>query len=254
MSEAFTTSGESSDITAGPAPQLQGLFIPGIDNSQFVDGFGMVTPWGGGSTTRRYGDYGISAEVSQQSTQLNDLATGFIPGGATYNLEGFVGPQGPVGPPGPPGLPGIGLTSLPFGYVLPINSNYFVELPHNIDEINDLGTAADKLVYTSESNTFYGFVWEKTSIDASVKSWNDSDSNTDGSFLIIAADAGVYVSTDNGDSWAKYTPDSDDFIRTSCAASNGRAVVLGDTNREDGTIWTTVDYGANWVEKTVGAE
>ena len=97
MSEVFVNSGENSDITAGPAPQLQGLFIPGIDNSEFVDGFGIVTPWGGGRTARRYGDYGISTEISNQDTQLNDIARGLIPAEGGYNFEGFEGPQGPRG-------------------------------------------------------------------------------------------------------------------------------------------------------------
>ncbi|KKK76410.1 hypothetical protein LCGC14_2863910, partial [marine sediment metagenome] len=84
-----------------------------------------------------------------------------------------------------------------------------------------------------------------------VKSWNDSDINTDGSFFIIAADAGIYISTNDGDSWRKDNPDADDYIQVSCAASNGRAVALGNTGREEGKIWTTTDYGVNWVEKTV---
>lgn len=251
MSEVFTSSGESSDITAGPPPNLQGLFIPGIDNPEFVDGFGIVTPWGGGNTARRYGDYGISTEISRQSTQLGDLASSLIPaegGGISYGLEG---PQGIQGIPGPQGLPGI-VTIM--GLNLPQNSNFLTELPHNIDSIDALGTAANKLVYTSEYNIFYGFVWTITDIDADVKSWNDSDINTNGSFFIIAADAGVYVSTNDGDSWSKYNPDADDYIQASCAGATGRAVVVGDNNREDGIIWVTTDYGVNWTEKTVGAE
>jgi len=152
MADVFTTSGENPENVAVPTPQLQGMFVPSIDNSMAIDGLGIVTPWGAGGTARRYSDYGLSAEVSQQSTQLNDLATGFIPGGgAAYNLEGLVGPQGPRGPAGPPGI--MGLTSLPSGYVLPVNSNFLADLPHNIDEINNLGTAVDRLVYTSEYTT-----------------------------------------------------------------------------------------------------
>lgn len=247
MSESFNISGESSNITAGPPPQLQSLFIPGIDNSQFIDGFGVVTPWGGGGTARRYGDYGISTEISSQSTQLNDLASSLIPtegDGISFGLEG---PQGIQGIPGRDGLPGI-ITVM--GLNLPFNSNFLTELPHNLDLMNALGTAANKLIYTSAYTAYRNFVWSNTSI-AAVKSWNDSDINTDASFLIIAGDAGIYISTDDGDSWNTYTPDDDTYIQASCAASGGKAVVLGNTYREDGKIWITSDYGVNWTEKTV---
>ena len=155
MPEAFADSGESSEITAGGTPQLQGSFIPGIDDSQFTDGFGIVTPWGGGSTLRRYKEYGISTD---RDTQLNDLAFGLTPsaeaGGLGYGLQGDRGPQGP---PGPQGLPGI---VIGFGLNLPPyfqqNTNFLVELPHNIDQINQLGTAADRLIYTSAYTTTEG--------------------------------------------------------------------------------------------------
>ena len=255
MSEAFNISGESSNITAGPAPALQGLFIPGIDNPLALDGFGIVTPWGGGGTARKYGDYGLSTEISRQDTQLRDLASSLIPaegGGLAYGLQGDRGPQGI---PGPQGLPGI-ITL--FGLNLPPsfsdNSNFVATLPHNVDQINNLGTGVDQLTYTSEYNTFYGFVWALTNIDAAVNSWNDSDINTDGSFFIIAADAGIYISVNDGDSWTKYNPDADDYVQASCAQSGGRAVVLGDSGREDGKLWFTDDYGASWTERTVGAE
>jgi len=153
MSEAFNISGESSDITAGPAPQLQGLFVPGIDNPLAVDGFGLSIPWGGGGTARRYGDYGISTEISRQSTQLNDLAGSLISaegGGLGYGIQGDKGPQGIQGPRG---LPGI-ITVMDLN--LPQNSNFLAALPHNIDQINDLGTATDKLIYTSAYTSYGG--------------------------------------------------------------------------------------------------
>ena len=141
MADVFTTSGENTESVAAPTPQLQGMFVPSIDNAMATDGLGIVTPWGGGGTARRYGDYGLSAEVSRQSTQLNDLATGFIPGGgATYNFEGLVGPQGI---PGRDGIDGI------THFVVAPNSNFLTALPHNIDLINALGTAVDKLIYTN---------------------------------------------------------------------------------------------------------
>ena len=244
MAEAFNISGESSDITAGPPPNLQGLFIPEIDNSQFVDGFGIVTPWGGGSTARRYGDYGISTEISRQATQLSDLASSLIPaegGGISFGQEG---PRGLQGFPGRDGIDGIiHIVGVP-------NSNFLAELPHNLDLINALGTASDKLIYTSALTAYRNFVWANTPI-AAVKSWNDSDIDVDASFLIIAADAGIYISTDDGDTWGKDNPDDDTYIQTSCAGASGEAVVLGNAYRENGTIWVTDDYGVNWSEKTV---
>lgn len=146
MAEIFSTSGEKSENVVAPTPLLQGLFVPGIDNPLAVDGFGIVTPWGGGGTVRKYNDYGISGDISRQSTQLNDLASSLIPaegGGISYSLEGL---QGIQGIPGPQGLPGI-ITVM--GLNLPQNTNFLTELPHNIDQINDLGTAVDKLIYTN---------------------------------------------------------------------------------------------------------
>ena len=248
MSEIFVNSGENSNNFSTPTPRLQGLFLPGMDNPLAVDGLGIVTPWGGGGMAREYTEYGYAPE---QNTQLNDLASSLIPaggGGISFGLEGIPGIQGVRGPRGLPGIVTI------LGLNLPQNSNFVAALPHNADQINNLGTAIDQLTYTSEYNTFYGFVWAITNIDAAVKSWNDSDINTDGSFFIIASDAGIYVSVNDGDSWTKYNPDADDYVQASCAQSGGRAVVVGDSEREDGKIWYTDDYGVNWVQKTVGAE
>lgn len=247
MAEIFTTSGEKSENVVAPTPLLQGLFVPGIDNSLAVDGFGIVTPWGGGGTARKYSDYGISGDISRQTTQLGDLASSLIPAegaGITYNWEGLIGPQGI---PGRDGLDGIIHI---MGLNQPQNSNFLTALPHNLDLMNALGTAADKFLYTSAYTAYRNFVWDKTSID-SVKSWNESDINTDASFFIIAGSVGIYVSTDGGDTWDKYNPYADAYIQTNCAASGGKAVVLGETDRASGKIWITDDYGVNWTEKTV---
>jgi len=248
LADVFSTSGVDSDNAIAPTPQLQGLFISGIDNSQFIDGFGIVTPWGGGGTARRYGDYGISTEISSQNTQLNDLAGGFTSaegGGLGYGVQGDRGPRGLRGIQGLPGIINI------MGLNLPQNSNFLARLPHNLDLINSLGTAGNKLIYTSEYTTYNNFVWEKTSIDSDVKSWNDSGINTDASFFIIAADTGIYISTDDGDTWDKKNPDSDTYEQTNCESSGGDAVVLGTDGRDRGAILITSDYGVNWTEKTV---
>ena len=177
MAEVFTNSGENSNNVVVPPPQLQGIFLPGIDDTQKIDGFGVVTPFGGGSTVRKYFDYGISAEGPQQNTQLNDLSRINPTGGTTYNFEGLVGPQGPIGPPGPRGI--SSLSSLPYGYVLPANSNFLAALPHNIDQINALGTAADKMIYTDGFDTFTEFIWEESTPGGDAYSVDLSYTSTD---------------------------------------------------------------------------
>ncbi|KKM21892.1 hypothetical protein LCGC14_1630900, partial [marine sediment metagenome] len=173
MSEIFVNSGEDSKNFSTPTPRLQGLFLPSMDNPLAVDGLGIVTPWGGGGTARKYTEYGY---VPEQNIQLNDLASSLIPaegGGFSFGLEG---PQGLRGFPGQRGLPGI-ITVL--GLNLPTNSNFVAALPHNIDQINALGTAVDKLAYTDSYGEFYSdFVWTErmTTIlgDAALKDTCDS--------------------------------------------------------------------------------
>jgi len=252
VAEVFNISGESDGSVVAPSPQLQGLFIPGIDNPLASDGFGIVTPWGGGSTARRYGDYGISTEISSQSTQLYDLASNLVPtgGGATFNLEGLIGPQGPQGPQGPPGPPGItGFSSLPYGYVLPMNSNFLAAFPHNLDQINDLGTAANKLIYTDGYNSYYDeesfFEWESALFQPFI---NDMDVNDDGSFCVIADDDYIYTSTNYGISWGSAAPDSERYDFASCDGASGKAVVVGYPSAADGIIRVTTDYGVSWSE------
>ena len=142
MAEVFVNSGEGESGASAPGPVLQGVFIPGIDIPNAQDGFGLITPLGGGSTTRRYTGYGISREVSSQHTQLNDLSSTMFGGGTTsYNFEGLVGPTGPAGAVGPAGLPGVGTG-------LSISPGMF-GLEHTLEEIQDLGTAVDQMIYTS---------------------------------------------------------------------------------------------------------
>jgi len=244
MSELFSSSGQSTDVSVA-IPNLQNSFIPGLDNPNMADGLGIVYPLGGAGSARKYSEYGISAEGSLQDNFLDNLAQAlYTPTGGGY--EGIQGERGPQGLQGIPGLPGIsGVVSFP-----PMNSNYLTELPENIDQINDLGTAADKIIYTSTYTTYYKFTWVKTSI-AAIKSWNESDINEDASLFIIAADAGIYVSTDDGDSWDKYNPDADTYLQANCAASGGKAVALGTGGRDRGAILISSDSGVNWAEKTI---
>ena len=245
MGEAFVHSGENSNNAGVPAPRLQGIFLPGIDTPDMQDGFGLITPLGGGATARRYTQYGISDIISPGETELHDLTINPA-GGQTFNFEGLIGPQGI---PGPPGAPGI--TQIVIGVGSNSNSSFLTALPENLDQINDLGTASSRMIYTSAYTAITNFVWTKTDIDATINSWNDSGINTDGSFLIIAADAGIYVSTDDGDSWDKYNPDADTYEQTNCESSGGDAVVLGTSGKDRGAILVTSDSGVNWTEKTV---
>ena len=241
MGDIFVNSGKDSGSVVAPTPRLQGIFIPGIDVPKIQDGFGLISPLGGGTTARQYTQYGVSNTISPQETQLHDLAIAPAEG-LTFNFEGLVGPQGIPGPPGPPGITQI---------IEAPNSNFLTDLPDNLDQINDLGTAIDQLIYTSDYNTINNFVWTKTDIDSNVKSWNDSGINTDGSFLIIAADAGIYVSTNDGDSWNKYNPDSDAYEQVSCESSGGDALALGTAGKDRGAILMSSNSGVDWTEKTV---
>ncbi len=242
MAEIFVHSGESSGSAEVPTPRLQGIFLPGIDAPNIQDGFGFITPLGGGATGRQYTQYGVSDIISAQETQLHDLTINPA-GGQTFNFEGLIGPQGI---PGPPGAPGITQVIIGGG-----SSSFLTELPDNIKQINNLGTTIDRLLYTSAYTTIVNFVWTKTDIDSIVNSWNDSDINTDGSFLIIAADDGLYVSTDDGASWDKYNPDSDTYEQTSCESSGGDAVTLGTDGKDRGAFLKTGNFGVNWSEITV---
>jgi len=242
MAEVFTTSGESSDNVAVPSPILQGFLLPSIDNSQAVDGFGVVIPWGGGSTTRKYSDYGISAEVSRQSTQLNDLATGFIPGGgATYNLEGLVGPQGAPGKDG---------TILIIHQGVGINSSYLTALPHNLDLINDLGTAVDKFIYTDAYTTYSETVWtERTPIANADNSWQSLASDSDGSNLIAGLYIGrLFTSANAGVSWTERQPAgaSDKYWGSVASDDDGSNLIAGVYL---GRLYTSANSGVNWTER-----
>ena len=252
MSEVFTTSGESSDITAGPAPQLQGLFIPGIDNSQAVDGFGIVTPWGGGSTVRRYGDYGISTEISRQSTQLGDLASSFIPvegGGISLSLEGLIGPQGIQGISGQDGI------TLILHEYTGLNSNFLSALPHNLDLIKDLGTAIDQMIYTDAYNTYTteSLTWTERQPAGDVnRSWLRVASDSDGSHLIAAAYAGrLYTSADFGVNWTERQPAGDVNKQWYSVASDsdGSHLIAGIGGPTGGRLYTSADSGVNWTER-----
>lgn len=240
MGEIFSTSGENSNNVGTPPPFLQGVFIPGIDNQEIQDGFGLVIPLGGGKTAKRYAPYGISIITGPQENQLYDLSK--VPAeGANFSFEGLIGPQGIAGRDGIDGIIQV---------IVAPNSSFLTALPDTLDQLNILGTAIDKMLYTSAYTTTANFVWTNSPI-AAVKSWNEADINDDATFHIIAGDVGIYVSVDTGSSWNTYDPNSEVYSQVQCADSGGKAVVLGADSSGTGSIWTTIDYGVNWVEKTV---
>ena len=244
MSELFSSSGIKDENLVTPTPQLQGLFLPGIDNPQAVDGFGIVTPWGGGSGTRKYNDYGISSDISNQSTQLHDLASSLTPaegGGITYSFEGLVGPQGIRGKDG---------TTLILHEYVGLNSSYLTALPHNIDQINALGTAIDKLVYTDSYNTYFIFNSTERQPAGDVnKNWSALASDDNGSNLIAGISGGrLYTSDDSGATWTERQPggDSDFNWRLVASDSDGShlmAAVYG------GRVYTSSNSGVTWTEQ-----
>ena len=244
MAEIFNSSGINDNNISVPAPQLQGLFIPGIDDSSAVDGFGIVTPWGGGSTTRKYGPYGISPDVSAQNTQLYDLASSFLPAegkgfGTTFNLEGLVGPQG---------VPGKDGTVLIIHQWEGLNSNYLTALPHNLDLINQLGTAADRMIYTDGYTSYGGLVWgEKRPAGDVNKSWQSISTSSNGGNLIAGNTLRLYTSDDYGDTWDERQPagNTNKNWQSVASDSDGSHLIAGVFG---GRLYTSSNYGVSWSE------
>jgi len=247
MAEFFSPSGESSDVAIS-APTLSGVLVPGIDNPNMADGLGIVTPWGSGGTVRKYGDYGPSASGSSSDTQLRDLSSvGFSAGaGVTYNLEGLLGPQGMTGPPGRDGI----TTVVGWGGG---NSNFLTALPENIDQINDLGTAVNKFIYTASYTTYAP--WILLDIASAEDGWNDSDIDETASLVAIASDSGIFLSSNKGANWSSISPgDESAYSNICCASAGGVMVALGDDSKLSGLLWVSIDGGTTWEQKEVIVE
>lgn len=237
MSELFANSGQPSSAALS-APSLMGLFVPGIDNPNMVDGLGLYTPWGGGGTYRKYSDYGLSDDSTPQGTQLRDLGNSLFSAGGNpaYNFEGIAGPTGPPGPQGPPGRVTVQQILFPVG-----SAQYGSVL----NQLQNWNAAEDTLPYGGTSHVEWNETWTKLSV-ATIKTWNEIATDEDGSFILIASDSGIYVSTNSGSTWALKTPFSEHFLDVGVSDASGNAVALGENDSDYGKIWKSADYGANW--------
>jgi hypothetical protein len=247
MAELFGQSGSMEDLAVAP-PQMLDLFVPGIDNPAMIDGLGIVTPWGSGTTLRKSDVYGPSSSSDANSTLLNDLSSTSARGGGniSYNFEGLVGPQGEAGAPGPPGAVTIQQLFIPF----PVG-NFDVET--TLKQLTNWGAAPNTMIYGGASHIEWNDPWIPMPI-ANIKSWNESAIDEDGSFMLVASDYGIFVSVNSGEDWSLKTPGSESTLCVSCAASNGRAVAVGEESGDYGKIWTSSDFGSNWSEITISTE
>jgi len=243
MGVVFADTGQSSDVGLG-SPTLQGIYLPGIDNPDLADGLGIYTPWGGGSTARKYGDYG----PSEGDTQLRDLNNGLFSSagqGVSYNIEGLTGPQGPPGPAGPPGQVTIQQLLYPVGSA---------DLSSLLLQLQAQSGVTDTLTYGAATHIEWNETWVPMPV-AATKTWNDFALNHDGSFMLIASDLGLYVSTNTGSSWAaKTVSPAEGFLMGNVSDASGNAVSLGETSRVDGKFWASSNYGSTWAQVVLSTD
>jgi hypothetical protein len=239
MSQIFQNSGDQTSAEA-VSPTLRGLYLAGIDNPMQADGLGIVIPWGSGATARAYLEYGINDPQSPDDTFLQGLgmATGTP---LAFTLDGLTGPQGEMGPQGPPGITTIQ------SILFPVTSG---DLSSVLKQLEAWNAAEDTIPYGSSSHIEWEERWVKLDI-AAIRTWNDIAIDEDGSFLLIASDSGIHVSTDSGDNWTTRTPEAVEFECVGVSDATGNAVALDGTNKADGIYWKSTDSGANWSQVTV---
>lgn len=247
MTQLYKESGDLSGISVS-SPALQGLFVPSIDKSLYGNGLGLVTPWGSGATARGYTAYGTSEASSSYDSLLNDLGTSLMGGGKSlsYDIGGLTGPQGPAGPQGPPGITTIQQVVIG-GATDPSSILAQLEL---------WNAAEDTIPYGATSHTEWEEGWTKMDV-AGVRTWNDAAISEDGSFMLLAFDAGLYISVDSGDTWTLSEPSAGSFIGAAVSDTDGNAVALEEEGADYGKVWVSGDYGETWMEITLagtGAE
>ena len=241
MAEVFSSTSSEGNGTIYPV--ISGDYVPALDDPRFEDGLRIVNLWGGGATARVAGDTGdVSLLTGSQQPGVPQISGNSL----TYNIEGVVGPQGDKGPKGDPGS----ITSITQQVFVPYGTS---DLADTLEQIRDTWANEDTLLYSESVEVWWDRPWDHMPI-AAITSWNDAAIDLDGSFMLVVSDAGIYVSTDTGGSWAAKTPDTEDFLKVSCSSSSGKAVVLGEESLDYGKIWVSSDAGANWSEVSLSLD
>lgn len=240
MTQLFSESGDLSNVEI-TAPTLQGLFVPSIDKSLSDNSLGIVTPWGSGATTRSYTDYGTSLATSSSESYLNDLSSSLIGGESIqYDIGGLVGPQGKRGPQGLAGVTTIQQVVI----------GGLGDLSSTLAQFEAWNAAEDTIPYGATEHVQWEEAWTKLDV-YDIATWNDAAIAQDGSFMLLASDSGIHVSTDTGAAWALETPSAEGFRCVGVSDASGNAVALGEDGRDYGTYWKSADYGDNWTSVTI---
>jgi photosystem II stability/assembly factor-like uncharacterized protein len=135
------------------------------------------------------------------------------------------------------------------GLNLPQNSNFLTELTHNLGLINDLGTAADKMIYTDSFSSHGGVTWAESRPAGDVnKNWQSLASSGSGGNLIAGNTLRLYLSDDKGVTWAESRPAGNVNrnwwgVASDSDGSNLIAAAFG------GRLYTSSDYGVTWIER-----
>jgi len=240
MAQIFPSAGQSADDGV-TYPDLYGVYVPSIDNAQGLDGLGITSPWSAGPTAIKTGEAGsytaVGGAVSSGALSISGGTA------VTYNIEGLVGPQGIQGVPGDPGL----ISTIKQQVFVPYGTE---DIDTVLKQIRDEWTEENTILYSSESTIFWDRPWVLLPVKAGVLSWNDASVGTDGEYIGIVSDEGIYVSTDGGDNWTETDPGTETYSSVRVAGTSGDGVAVGDTTKASGKVWTTANSGANWSEST----
>lgn len=236
MAQLFSVPGDTTEYGAN-SPGLSGVCIPAIDSRGIADGYGVVAPLGGSGTTRQIVDYGDSSVTD--TDDIPDMSlTGRLLAYNTANYDLQTVDQPSLAPLSAevPEAPEYTITSPSASGVLS---------PTSIGEDLDAWSSADTIMYSSVLQIFWDHQWTLLSI-ANIATWNDLDTDTDGSFALLASDSGIYVSSDSGSSWAQKDPGSETYSCVNCSGASGNATALGEDSAEDGKMWKSTNYGVSW--------